>query len=225
MRSKKVLIYVLPLVLLVSACLPQPTLRSELFLDDRSLVTFDPCGAPCWEDIIPGRSSWEASLEWVRSDERFANVEVNEQNEFVEVVWQKAGSEQFCCRLVGNAEQDTVEFLFLALSPQTVVAEVLEEYGDPTYVVAQPFTDAEVVVQLLYPDIPMVIWVLVGDAQSSLLANSEVVALLYMTMEQMDLIIQTNELQGWEGYQPFTAYQEAPPVVTPAITLTPVPEE
>lgn len=225
MHAKNFLLYMVPLVLLASACLPQPTMRSELFLDDRSLVTFDPCGAPCWEDIIPGTTSWEAAIERIREDDRFANLEVNEEEGSGIAIWQKAGTDQACCQLIGDLETDTVEFLFLALSPQTVVAEILEEYGDPSYVVAETLTDTESVVQLIYPDIPLVIWALVGDAQSSLLANSEVVAALYMAQEQMDLIVQTNYLKDWEGYQPFAAYQDAPFVVTPAVTLTPVPEE
>ncbi len=216
--------YLFLLLVLAAACLPQPTLRSELFLDDTSLITDEPCGAPCWNDITPGETSWEVAVESIRNDSRFAGLEINSEGEFVEAIWQKADSNQFCCRLVGKEAEDSIDFLFLALSPEIVVDEVLDAHGDPTYVVAQPFTDTESVVQLIYPDVPMIVWVLIGDTQSSLLANSEVVALLYMTAEQMALIIDTNTLQAWAGYQPYAVYEQATPAVTPRITLTPVPE-
>ena len=37
----------------------------------------------------------------------------------------------------------------------------------------------------------------------------------------MDLILQTTELKAWTGYQAYSAYDQATPVVTPSVTLTP----
>jgi len=226
MHAMKMLPFLLlGLLLLGAGCLPQPTLRSELFLDDDSVITGEPCGAPCWRNITPGVTPWTEALEIIRADTTLSGLEVNTEEEgVVQAVWQKAGSEQYCCRLLADSEADTVSYLFLALSPKTIVDSVLTTYGEPEYVTTFEFTDSESVVQLVYAEVPMVVSVLVGDAQSSLLANSVVVAVLYMSPEEMVLILDTTELQAWAGYQPYSAYSQATPVVTPRVTLTPLPE-
>ncbi len=226
MRGMKILPFLLLGVLLLGAgCLPQPTLRSELFLDDDSVVTGEPCGAPCWHNITPGETTWTEALDIIRADSTLGQLEVNtEEQGIVQAVWQKAGSNQFCCHLLADSQEDTVSYLFLALSPRTIVDSVIRVHGEPTYVTTFQFTDAESVVQLVYPEVPMVVSVLVGDAQSSLLANSTVVAVLYMAPEEMALILDTTELQAWAGYQPYSVYSQATPVVTPRVTLTPSPE-
>ncbi len=226
MHSKKQMFLLLPLLLLLTAaCLPQPTLRSELFLDDRSLITGEPCGAPCWNGITPGETLWPDALDVIENDETFSGLDTNSEGGFVQAAWQKAGSGQFCCRIIADDENSPVSFLFLALSPDIIVDEVLDVYGEPQYVTTFRFTDEEAVIQLVYPDIPMAVSVLVGTPDASLLANSEVVAVLYMSPEEMSLILDTSELQAWEGYQPYLTYEESTPVVTPRVTLTPRPEE
>ncbi|NPV66805.1 MAG: hypothetical protein HPY64_06635 [Anaerolineae bacterium] len=226
MHGMKMLpLLLLGLLVLGAGCLPQPTLRSDLFLDDTSVVTGEPCAAPCWRNITPGETSWTEAIEIIRADDSLSDPEVNtEEQGVVQALWQKAGSNQYCCRLLADSENDPVSYVFLALSPRTIVDSVISAHGDPTYVTTFQFTDAESVVQLIYPEVPMVVSVLVGDAQSSLLANSTVVAVLYMSPEEMALILDTTELQAWAGYQSYSAYSQATPVVTPRVTLTPPPQ-
>lgn len=225
MPAKNKLWFLIPLLVLVAGCLPQPTLRSELFLDDRSLVSGEPCGAPCWRGLTPGETMWAEAVEIIQADEAFSGFEANSEEGLFQAVWQKAGSDQFCCRFLAESEEGPLTYLFLALAPGNIVDEVLQSHGDPTYVTTFDFTDAESVVQLIYPEVPMVVSVLVGDASGSVLANSDVVALLYMAPEEMQLVLDTTELQGWNGYQSYQAYQSATPVVTPLYTLTPPPAE
>lgn len=227
MLPKKML-FILPLLLMLVAagCMPQPTLRSELFLHDTSLITREPCAAPCWNNITPGETSWSAALEIIQGDTRFQGVEVNtdDQEGLIQAVWQPAGSGQFCCRMLAEGEGENVSFLFLALAtPGIIVDQVLNTYGEPTYVTTFDFTDQESVVQLIYPDVPMVVSALVGTKESSLLANSEIVAMLTMAPDEMALILQTTDLKRWDGYQAYATYVQATPVVTPSVTLTPAP--
>jgi hypothetical protein len=226
-RSVRILVMMVPLVLLVAACMPEPTLRSDLFLDDDSLLTGEPCAAPCWNGITPGETTWEDANSIVSADEGFEGIETNAEGGMQQAVWQKAGSGQYCCRLIADdTDGATISYIFLALSsPRIIVDNVLDTYGDPAYVTTFPFTSTESVVQLIYPDVPMVVSALVGDSESSLLANSDVVAVLYMDQAEMDLILQTTELKAWAGYQSYGAYDQGTPVVTPAITLTPAPEQ
>ncbi|MBN2469910.1 MAG: hypothetical protein JXN59_04220 [Anaerolineae bacterium] len=219
--KRHVIVLSVILLVLVAGCLPQPSLRSELFLDDRSLVSGEPCVAPCWNGIVPGETTWTEAITLVQNDEAFAGFETEANEGLLQAIWQKAGSEQFCCRLLSEGEEEPVSYVFLALSPGIIVDEVLRQHGDPTYVTTFDFTDAESVIQLIYPDQYMVISVVVGDSTASLLANSDVVAVLYMSPGEMQLILDTTELQAWNGYQSYSAYQSAPLVVTPIYTLTP----
>jgi hypothetical protein len=214
------------LAFLLVGCMPEPTLLSDLFLEDDSLLTGEPCEAPCWRGIVPGETTWTEAVAIVEVDEGLAGLDTNTEEEgVVQAVWQKSGADQFCCRIIADAEDVPVSYLFLALAPGIVVDDVLSQYGDPGYVTTFEFTDSEMVVQLLYTEIPMVVSVLVKSDNASLLANSAVVATLYMSTEEMSLILDTTELLAWEGYQAYSTYSQATPVVTPRITLTPPPED
>lgn len=226
MARKRVFWLLVPLaVVLMAGCLPQPSLRSELFLDDRSLVSGEPCVAPCWNGITPGETLWSEASAIIQGDAAFSGYEETAEEDVLQAVWQKAESNQYCCRALAENADGPVTYLFMALAPGMIVDEVLQAHGDPSYVTTFDFTDAESVVQLIYPDVPMVISVLVGDSTGSVLANSEVVAQLYMAPAEMQLILDTTELQAWNGYQSYSAYQNAPPVITPIYTLTPPPEQ
>ncbi|MBN1965426.1 MAG: hypothetical protein JW910_12325 [Anaerolineae bacterium] len=218
---KRLLVILLPLLLLgAAACLPAASLRSELFLDDDSLLTGEPCEAPCWNGIIPGETNWPDALAIIEGDERLSNVEQASDEVAVQATWQKADSGQPCCSMVAEGEDEPVIYIYLTLSPNTILDDVLDRYGEPQYVT--PFINGEEVgVQLLYPDIPMVLAVLTGNQDSSVLANSEVVAVFYMTPDVMTDIIENNALLAWEGYQSFTHYAESEPIITPV----PTPEE
>lgn len=225
MPGKRAFWLLIPLVLLVAGCLPQPTLRSELFLDDLSLVSGEPCGAPCWNGITAGETTWQEAIDLIENDEAFTGLDSNAEQGILQAVWQRVDTDQYCCRFLAEAEDGPLTYLFLALAPGMIVDQVLEAHGEPAYVTTFDFTDAESVVQMIYPDVPMVVSVLVGDSTGAVLANSEVVAVLYMAPDEMDLVLDTTELQGWNGYQSYQAYKNATPVVTPIYTLTPPPTE
>ncbi len=222
MRSQKaMLVLVLLLAVAVSACLPQPTFRSEEFLDDQSLLTNEPCEPPCWNGITPGETLWSDAVQIIEDDAQFAGFQTNTEGGVIQGAWQKAGTSQYCCQMVADTDTSPVRFIFVALSPEIVVDEVLDHYGEPPYVAPFQFTDAEALIQLVYPDEPLVVFALVGEPSSSLLANSEIVAALYLSQQEMETILEVSELRAWAGYQPYAAYEEGTPVITPIATVTP----
>ncbi len=227
MKRTGLLLILLPVVLLLTAaCAPEPTLRSDLFLNDTSVISGEPCAAPCWNGVTPGETTWDEATALVSTDAAFESFETNTESGLRQAVWQKAGSGQYCCRLIANDEADAVvSYIFLALAPGIIVDNVIDAHGDPTYITVFPFTSAESVIQMIYPEKRMVVSVVVGDSTSSLLANSDVVATLYMSQEEMDLILETTELRAWAGYQSYSAYEQGTPVITPSVTLTPAPEQ
>lgn len=216
MKFKRLLLLLVPLLVLgATACLPTVSLRSESFLDDESLISGEPCEAPCWNGITPGETNWADALAILEATESIDGLELaaDEEVGVVQAAWQKAESGQPCCRMIAEGEDQPVLYTFLTLSPNILVDEVLDRYGDPSYLTTFMF-EAEAVIQLIYTDVPMVVSVLTGDQDSSLLANSEVVAVLYMTPAEMETIIETNDLLAWDGYQSFSAYEAADPIST-----------
>jgi hypothetical protein len=213
------------LVLLVAACAPPPNLRDDTLLNDRSLVTSDPCAAPCFRGITPGETSWRDAIVLIEDDPDFTNIQeqTDEESGARQASWQQ-GENRACCQMASQ-DGETVSLLFLQIAPNMTVGEVIETHGEPSYLVGSEYTDDQAIITVVYPDTPMVVYLFVdGAATGELSATSEVIGALYLTDTEMELLLQTTDLHAWEGYQSFVAYNDGPFEVTPSITLTPTPE-
>lgn len=225
MKKRYFVFLMISVLLLATGCLPEPTLQSDLFLNDNSLLTGEPCTAPCWHDIVPGETLWSEAMSIVQADDTFTGFDSNSEDELAQAVWQVVDTDQYCCRMLADSEEDPISYIFLTLStPNIIVDDVFAVYGEPDYVTVFEFTNAESVVQLIYADVPMVISALVTTEQPGVMANSHVVAALYMSVDEMETIMMETELKVWDGYQSYDAYAGATPVVTPSVTQVPAEE-
>jgi hypothetical protein len=212
-------------VLVAAACAPPPNLRDENLLRDTSLITGQPCEAPCFRGIIPGETRWRDALTIIEDASDFSNVQTqaDEESNAVQAAWQQ-GEGQLCCQMASQDGQ-TVCLIFLRTAPNMSIGQLIERYGDPTYIVGSEFTEDQAIMSVVYPDTPMVIYVFVPGAESgALTASSEIIGVLYLTPEEMSLLLQTTELHAWQGYQSYANYVSSPFEVTPSITLTPASE-
>jgi hypothetical protein len=221
------LLYLVLFVMVATACVPQtPPLVSEEYLEDESLLTGEPCEPPCWNGITPGETTWEEALEVLESDDSVNGLDQQEaEGGTVLAAWQDGESELYCCRMLADDPESVVKYLFLQIAPNFIIDDVLDAYGEPEYVAPATLTDTDAVLQLVYAEVPMLVWVYVGEPGASVLANSQVVAVIYLTAEEMELSLVMSNLYAWDGYQPYSAYEEATPVATPRITPTAQPEE
>lgn len=213
------------LLFLVAACAPPPNLRDDTLLNDRSLVTGEPCAAPCFRGITPGETSWRDAFIMIEDDPEFTNVQeqVDEESGARQAAWQQ-GDNQSCCQMASQ-DGETVSLLFLRTAPNMNLGDVIETHGEPTYLVGSEYTEDQAIITVVYPETPMVVYAFVeGAATGELSATSEVIGVLYLTAPEMELLLQTTDLHEWEGYQSFVAYNDGPFEVTPSITLTPTPE-
>src|SRR5690606_27426350 len=111
-------------------------------------------------------------------------------------------------------------------APPMNLGELTGAHGDPSYLIGSEFTEDQALVSLVYPETPMVVYAFVGGAAvGELSETSEIIGVLYLVPSEMELLIQTQDLHEWEGYQSFAAYNDGPFEVTPSITLTPAPGE
>ena len=224
MKHRLILPGVIALVLLFAACSPPPPLRDDTLLQDTSLITNDSdCAPPCWRGITPGITTWGDALTILEDDPTLENVTVQEDDESpakVAEFQQQGGSP--CCQMF-TEDGEFVNVIFLRVAPTSTVGELIEIHGDPTYIIGSQYSDDQAVMNLIYPEQAMVIYAFVPGTEGSITEDSEIVGILYMTPEDMDLLIQTNDLHAWEGYQSYTDYQSGEFEVTPSVTLTPTP--
>lgn len=214
------------LALLLAGC-AAPELRDNTLLQDNSLITQEPCGAPCWRGITPGETVWRDALTLVEDDSALRDLQIDQVEESDAVVASFKGgeSDQSCCQLLSRTGEQ-VDVIFLRVAPTMTLGEVIDTWGEPQYAVGSPFSDGQSIMNLIFPDVPMVVIAFVAGDNASVTASSEIIGVWYMTREDMDLLVGTTPLHFWNGYDTFQAYgaEEGTFDTTPSITLTPTSE-
>ncbi|MBE2266659.1 MAG: hypothetical protein IAE80_00405 [Anaerolinea sp.] len=223
MKSRLFLLGMLALVLFVSACAPPPELRDPNLLRDESVVSGEPCDAPCWRGITVGETAWRDALAIVEDDPELdpPNVQTDENSTAVVAEFQATGGSP-CCQMYSETGE-IADLLFLRVAPTTTLGDVIEARGEPSYAIGSPFSDNQAIINLLYPDIPLVVYAFVaGEAEGRLSASSEIIGLLYLKPSDMELLLVTSDLHAWEGYADYAAYRpDGELELTPSVTLTP----
>jgi hypothetical protein len=182
------------------------------------------CAAPCWRGITPGVTAWRDALTILEDDPTLQNVEIqsSEDSAAAGAQFQNVGGQRPCCQLFSSSGE-IVDAIILTVAPTVTIGEVIEVWGEPRYALGSPYADGQSILNVVYPDVPMVITVFVAGDTAAVSASSEVISIWYMTDADMELLINTNSLHFWEGYDAFSAYDEEEGTFdsTPSITLTP----
>jgi hypothetical protein len=223
MKHRVLLPGLLALVLFFAACAPPPPLRDDALLQDTALISENSdCSAPCWRGITPGVTPWSDALTILEDDTTLENVTVQEDDESAVKVaeFQQQGGTS-CCQMFTDEAGELVKVLFLRVAPTVSLGELFAAQGEPEYLVGSQYADDQAVVNLIYPEKSLVIYAFVAGTEAALSESSEVVGVLYMTPEDMDLLIKTNSLHAWTGYDTYQAYDSRAFEVTPSVTLTP----
>jgi hypothetical protein len=201
---------------------PEPLLNPSLLVDT-SLLTGEPCAAPCWRGITPGETSWDDALAILQADPALANVQVQEDanSDAKAATWTQIDGEE-CCQIF-SLDGQTVSVLFLRLAPDITLDEVIEVNGEPAFAIGSPFTDAQAIVNLIYPEARTVVFAYVSRWGGSLSAESEVGGAMYLSPQDLDLLLGTSNLYEWRGYADYATYNPDAGAfdVTPSVTVTP----
>lgn len=208
MNRRLLLLFATILVLVMVACAPPPNIRDENNLKDTSLLNGEPCEAPCWNNIVPGETTYRDAKIIIEDDTRFQNVQEAEFDEetTAKVFGFSDGEGPLCCQILSE-DGEIVDSLLLLLAPRMTLGEVIDKYGDPTYLLGDEVTEDQALISLIYPDVPMVIYVFVaGSAEGELTEGSDIIGAIYMTEDDMERIINTNSLYEWDGYASFADY-------------------
>lgn len=189
---------------LVSIGIPEADLRNEAMLADTSLISEQPCGAPCWRDIIPGETSWEDAVKILEEAEDVVNLQSAEDpnSDAALVAWETSDGVA-CCRMF-TQDGETVSTIFLLVAPDMSLGDVIELHNEPEYVTGEPITESQALGTLYFPEIPMLLYVFVaGEVEGEFLETSEILGVVYLTEEEMEAIIETSSLYTWEGYMAY----------------------
>lgn len=188
-------------VLIAMACTPAPTLRDDSFLDDTSLISADPCTAPCWQNLIAGETAWGVAQDLIAESEDYIEVDSESDRRsgeaWIEFAYRDGPK---CCRIY-TVDGETLSSVLLLLSPQMTVADIVDNFGEPTYITGQAETSEQAYLALIYPDTPMLIYAFAEDiTESNFTADNEVIGSVYMSVSEMDNLLQTQNLYNWNGY-------------------------
>jgi hypothetical protein len=210
---------------LLAACGQVPELRDMTLLQDESLISKEPCAAPCWRGIVPGETLWRDALTILEDDELLENVELQQQEEGqvgAVALFRGVGGQVQCCNLL-TVEGQVVDIITLRPAPTMTLGEVIEAWDEPAYAVGEPLSDNQALLYTLYPDVPMMVAVFAEGANSAVSATSEIVGIWYMTADRMTELVTASPLHIWEGYDTFQAYSIESETfdITPAPTATP----
>jgi hypothetical protein len=224
MKLRILLPGLLALALFSAACQPPPNLRDDKLLQDDTLLTDEPCAAPCWRGITPGETPWNDALTIIEDDATLTDpqTQVDEDTSAVIAEFQQAGTELSCCQLYSETGE-VVDIVFLRTAPTTTVGDLIAAKDEPSYLIGSPYSDDQAIVNLIYPSIPMVVYAFVPGTTGSITEDSEIVGILYLKPADMETLLVTSDLQAWEGYMSYQAYEESELEITPSVTLTPTP--
>jgi hypothetical protein len=218
-EMKKLLLSVIFASLAVAACQPPPVLRDPQMLNDNSLVTGEPCSAPCWQGITPGETSWNEALTIVEDNPAFVDASVQEPADSAAraVEFNAAGGKR-CCGVYSD-DGHTVTSVFTLLSPIMKLGAVVEKYGEPTYFTVEGISDDQASVAAVWPEVPMILYVFAAGLElGSVSETSEVFGAVYLTKANMELALKGSALYGWQGYGTLEALTSEDYAITPVPT-------
>ena len=196
------------------ACTPPPSLRNPDFLSGITILEDAPCSAPCWQNITPGETAYTDAFGILASLPTLSNLQRNTDRQTGERTVDFAHEDgPQCCRLKASDGQIVSE-IWLLLSPDVTLAQVIERYGEPIYVTGQDETANQAFVSLVYTDIPMVVYAFAeGLAEGSLSETNQIIGVVYMTPEAINQSLMTAQnLYNWSGYGRLSEIMSGEPI-------------
>ncbi|QPC81445.1 hypothetical protein G4Y79_17335 [Phototrophicus methaneseepsis] len=197
----RLIILALLVAIVSAACQPPPELRNPEFLTDDSLLTGEPCEAPCWRGIVPGETSWRDARIIVEDDPQLVEPTVNETEDGGQVLVFQDDDGPQCCQ-VYTQDGETVTQILTLLAPNITLGEVIERYGEPEYMSGADVTSDQTLVLIIFPDVPLGLYAFGSGVETGeLTPESEIIGAIYLDPADMDELLNT-DLYYWEGYGP-----------------------
>lgn len=169
---------------------------------DTSLITGEPCEAPCWQNLIPDETVWGVAQDFVKNNADYTIVQevtpsIRVREARIDFAIQDGPQ---CCRILSR-DGEMLSAISLLLAPHMQLGDVIEHYGEPTYLSGEAVTNNQAIIALVFPDIPMVIYAFAESlSESELSAANTVIGVMYLAQSEMDILLQSEGFYNWEGY-------------------------
>ena len=181
---------------------PEVSLLNDSFLADDSIVTREPCGPPCWQDIVPGVTTFSDALAILEASEYLRLVDAA-SNPVVFAFNDGAP----CCQIFSQ-DGETVTSMLLQLAPQITIGDAIAVHGEPPFVVGQPFSESEAMMTFYYPEHNMLLYVVVPGLDGQLEETSPVVSVIYASDTLFESAFATASFDFWKGYLKYSDYMD-----------------
>ncbi|MCY3832333.1 MAG: hypothetical protein OXG85_04915 [Chloroflexi bacterium] len=190
------------------ACAPNINLLDDAKLQDTSLLSGEPCEAPCWNGITPGETSYRDAKLIIDGDARFKIAEESEAegDNPGRVFTFAEGENPGCCQVISR-DGETISSFLLQVAPLMTYGPVYDKYGEPTYAGGHQVSDEQAYVVLVYPELPLVIYSFVeGGGQGEVSVHNKIIGVMYMADAEMEQLLTCAQLNYWKGFQPLSMY-------------------
>ncbi|MCY3977911.1 MAG: hypothetical protein OXG23_07405 [Chloroflexi bacterium] len=211
MKRRPLHIFLLLLTVALAACAGEVNLLDETKLQDTSLLSGDPCEAPCWNGITPGETTYRDAKLILGSDNRYKISDESEaEGEEPGRVFSFAeGENQPCCQMISR-DGETISSFMLQLAPQISFGPAFDKFGEPRYIIGQAVSEEQAYAVSVYPEAPMVIYAFVaGGEQGNVSVDNKIIALSYMAPSEMQHLLTCARLHEWKGFVSLATYAGA----------------
>ncbi len=210
MKRGLLLLMFLLAAFLLAACSGDINLLNDSMLSDTSLLSGEPCTAPCWNDILPGETRYRDAKLIIESDERFkiSDEPEPEDGSTVRSFTFAEGDNPACCQVVSR-DGDTVSSFLLQTAPLMSFGSVYDLFGEPEYVGGEQVNDEQGYVALIYTDVPLILYAYVATpATGAVSVSNQIIGTMYLGEAEMEDLLVCANLYQWIGFVDFTNYAE-----------------
>lgn len=210
MKRGVIIVLSLMVAMLLAACSGEVNLLNDSMLSDTSLLSGEPCAAPCWNDITPGETRYRDAKLIIESDPNFKISEEPDPQEgsIVRSFTFAEGDNPACCQLVSR-DGETVSSFLLQTAPLMTFGPVFDIYGEPDYVGGEQISDEQGYVALIYPDVPLILYAFVENPPTGEVSVSNpIIGTMYLGETEVEDLMECASLYEWAGFIAFTDYAE-----------------
>lgn len=197
-------------ILILAGCGGEVNLLDDSKLSDTSLLSGEPCAAPCWNGITPGETSFRDAKLIIESDTRYTIRDEQEadENSPARGFFFSEGDNPACCQILSRNGEIVNSFL-LQTAPIMSYGDVYDTLGEPAYLAAEKVNDEQGYVALVHPDVPMLVYAFVDNPLTGdISVANKIIGLLYLDETEAKTMLNCAYLYVWRGFKPFSEYVE-----------------
>ena len=197
-------------VVALAACSADVNLLDETKLSDTSLISGEPCAAPCWNDIIPGETRYRDAKLIIESDDRFKITDEPsaEDGSTARSFTFAEGENPACCQVVSR-DGETVSSFLLQTAPIMNFGAAYDIYGEPDYLGGEQVNDEQGYMALVYSEVPLILYAFVANPPTGAISvTSQIIGTMYLGEVEMQELLTCASLYQWQGFLEFTSYAE-----------------